>query len=155
MTKGLVKAEVWVAVERAISCGYCEETTTVESKYSCSKCGRVLCPACGERWSFCKDHIPICGHPGLIPTAWNQPRPEPAKMVGSCKHNMICLICGFGWGCAPDPCDESELMVDNLLNCEEEPEDAILVASGVLQQLVDRALQEPSSPDWERELEEL
>lgn len=51
--------------------------------------------------------------------------------------------------------DKALILVDNLLNHEEEPEDAILVASGVLQRLVDRALQEPPSPDWERELEEL
>lgn len=51
--------------------------------------------------------------------------------------------------------EEAELVVDNLFNREEEPEDAILVASGGLQQLVDRALQEPPSPDWERELDEL
>ena len=51
--------------------------------------------------------------------------------------------------------EETELVMDNLLNREEEPEDAILVASGVLQRLVDRALQEPPSPAWERELDEL
>ncbi len=48
-----------------------------------------------------------------------------------------------------------ELIVDNLLNREEEPEDAILAASAVLQRLVAQARQEPSSPDWERELDEL
>jgi len=49
-----------------------------------------------------------------------------------------------------------ELILENLLNREEEPEDAILAASAVLQQLVDQARQEPSSsPDWERELDEL
>ena len=134
-------AEVWVALERAISCGYCGKTTTVESEYACSRCGRILCPLCGERWSFCKDHIPVCYHPELMPTAWNQPKPEPVKMIGLCKHNMTCPICGFGWGCAPDPCDKSE--------------DAILVASGILPQLVAEAVQESPSPDWERELEEM
>ena len=48
-----------------------------------------------------------------------------------------------------------ELILENLLNREEEPEDTILAASAVLQQLVDQARQEPSSPDWERELNEL
>ncbi len=38
---------------------------------------------------------------------------------------------------------------------EEEPEDAILIASGILPRLVARARQEPPSPDWERELDEL
>jgi hypothetical protein len=48
-----------------------------------------------------------------------------------------------------------ELILENLLNREEEPEDTILAASAVLQRLVDQARQEPSSPDWERELDEL
>jgi len=51
--------------------------------------------------------------------------------------------------------DQMELIIDNLLNREEEPEDAILAASAVLQRLVAQARQEPSSPDWERELDEL
>ena len=50
---------------------------------------------------------------------------------------------------------QMELIMDNLLNREEEPEDAILAASTVLQRLVAQARQEPSSPDWERELDEL
>jgi len=48
-----------------------------------------------------------------------------------------------------------ELVMDNLLNREEEPEDAILAASAVLQRLVAQARQEPPSPDWERHLDEL
>jgi len=48
-----------------------------------------------------------------------------------------------------------ELIIDNLLNREEEPEDAILAASGVLKQLITQARQEPPSADWERELDEL
>jgi hypothetical protein len=48
-----------------------------------------------------------------------------------------------------------ELIIDNLLNREEEPEDAILAASGVLKQLIAQARQEPPSADWERELDEL
>lgn len=52
--------------------------------------------------------------------------------------------------------EEIQLVVDNLVNREQEPEDALLAVSGVLQQLVDRALQEEApSPDWERELDEL
>jgi hypothetical protein len=41
---------------------------------------------------------------------------------------------------------QMELIIDNLLNREEEPEDAILAASAVLQQLVDPARQESPSP---------
>lgn len=50
-----------------------------------------------ERW---------CNHPELFPAAWEQKRPKPALMVGSCEYNMGCPVCGYGWGCAPDPCDE-------------------------------------------------
>ena len=51
----------------------------------------------------------ICGHPELIPTMWNQLKPEPCEMIGSCEHNMVCPVCGFGWGCAPDPCNEKNI----------------------------------------------
>jgi len=27
-------------------------------------------------------------------------------MIGTCEHNMSCPVCGFGWGCSPDPCDD-------------------------------------------------
>ncbi len=50
---------------------------------------------------------------------------------------------------------QRESIIDNLMNREEEPEDAILVASGVLPRLVAQARQEPSSLDWEQELDEL
>jgi len=48
-----------------------------------------------------------------------------------------------------------ELILENLLNREEEPEDTILAASTVLRRLVAQARQEPPSADWERELDEL
>lgn len=48
-----------------------------------------------------------------------------------------------------------ELVMDNLLNREEEPEDAILAASAVLKQLIAQARQEPPSTDWAQELNEL
>ena len=48
-----------------------------------------------------------------------------------------------------------ELIIDNLLNREKEPEDAILAASGVLCQLVEQARHAPASDGWERELDEL
>jgi hypothetical protein len=51
--------------------------------------------------------------------------------------------------------DQMELIIDNLLNRDEEPEDAILAASTVLQRLVAQARQESPSSDWERELDEL
>jgi len=48
-----------------------------------------------------------------------------------------------------------ELIIDNLLNREEEPEDAILAASSVLTQLIARARRELPSADWEREIDGL
>jgi hypothetical protein len=40
-----------------------------------------------------------------------------------------------------------ELIIDNLLNREEEPEDAVLAASTLLQRLVAQARQEPPSSE--------
>ncbi len=48
---------------------------------------------------------PYCSHPELWPASWDEPKPLPVQMVGPCKHNLICPVCGFGWGCWPDPCD--------------------------------------------------
>ncbi len=48
-----------------------------------------------------------------------------------------------------------ELILDNLLNREGEPEDDLLVASGALRQLVAEVQTQPPSVDWERELDEL
>lgn len=48
-----------------------------------------------------------------------------------------------------------ELVMDNLLNREEEPEDAILAASTILKRLITQARQEPLSANWERDLDEL
>ncbi len=48
-----------------------------------------------------------------------------------------------------------ELIIDNLLNREEEPEDAILATSKVLQQLISQARQESPTVNWEQELDEL
>ena len=42
----------------------------------------------------------MCSHPESI----RVPRELPAMMLGSCKHNMACPVCGFGWGQFPDPC---------------------------------------------------
>ncbi len=48
-----------------------------------------------------------------------------------------------------------ELILDNLLNREVEPEDAIVGASALLRKLVEQASQESPSADWEQELSEL
>jgi len=48
----------------------------------------------------------MCYHPELIPTAWNQPRPEPTEMVYSCEcgENYHCPVCGFGAATYPCSC---------------------------------------------------
>lgn len=51
--------------------------------------------------------------------------------------------------------EQMELILDNLLNREGEPEDAVLAASGVLEELIERTRQEPTTTDWERRLDEL
>ena len=43
----------------------------------------------------------ICGHQELIPTQWNQTKPEPCEVVGCCPMNYSCPICGFGAGTIP------------------------------------------------------
>lgn len=48
-----------------------------------------------------------------------------------------------------------QLILDNLLNRQAEPEDAMLAASTTLKQLVASAQQEAPSSDWESELDEL
>ena len=48
----------WIRLSKSISCGGCGETTTVESKYTCSVCGRMLCGACGRE---CRDHTSMRG----------------------------------------------------------------------------------------------
>jgi hypothetical protein len=46
-------SDEWVEISKAMSCGNCNKTTSVESKASCVKCGRMLCGNCGD---LCKDH---------------------------------------------------------------------------------------------------
>ncbi len=51
--------------------------------------------------------------------------------------------------------NQIELILDNLLNREAEPEDAILAASPLLKQLVAQVRQEKPAVDWRQELDEL
>lgn len=50
---------------------------------------------------------------------------------------------------------QMEIVLDNLLNREREPEDAILVASNLLKVLLEKAQAEPTVEEWERELDDL
>ena len=50
--------------------------------------------------------LPMCHHPELIPTQWNQPRPQPCRMVAHCEcgENHSCPVCGYGAGSYPCAC---------------------------------------------------
>ena len=51
---------------------------------------------------------PVCSHPELRPTHWDQPRPAPMKMVAcDCGLNASCPICGYGWGAYPCNCNKA------------------------------------------------
>src|ERR1035437_920523 len=52
----------------------------------------------------------ICTHPNLVPTQWNQIKPEPCEMIQQCNcgGNEICPVCNFGHGQKPCPCDISD-----------------------------------------------
>lgn len=48
-----------------------------------------------------------------------------------------------------------QLILDNLINRESEPEDAMLAASTTLKELIASAQQQAPSSDWESEFDEL
>lgn len=49
-----------------------------------------------------KKEFPMCNHPELVPTMWEQKKPKPARTIGECPvHNYVCPVCGFGVGSAP------------------------------------------------------
>jgi len=48
-----------------------------------------------------------------------------------------------------------QLIIDNLLHREAEPEDALLVARNLLNQWLEQAKKEAPSLDWQKELDEL
>ena len=51
--------------------------------------------------------------------------------------------------------EQMELILDNLVAREGEPEDTILAASSAVKTLVERARRTPPTLDWERQLNEL
>ncbi|MBA7626617.1 hypothetical protein ES703_34071 [subsurface metagenome] len=52
-----------------------------------------------------KVDFPMCSHPELWPTMFEQPKPGPVRTIGRCPlHDYTCPLCGFGIGCAPS-CD--------------------------------------------------
>ncbi len=54
--------------------------------------------------------LPMCFHPELRPTQWEQKRPAPTRMVG-CEHNYSCPVCRWGVGSTYDPCGQGTLAV--------------------------------------------
>ena len=47
--------------------------------------------------------FPMCGHPELRPTAWEQKKPPATRCIGRCPiHDYICPLCGLGVGSSPD-----------------------------------------------------
>lgn len=85
--------------------------------------------------------VPVCYHHLLVPTQWNQPKPEPRTMITcACGQNASCPVCGYGWGTAPCECDE----------------DDILVSSGILPVLIEEAKNAPQEKgSWEEVLDEI
>ena len=60
----------------------------------------------------------ICHHPFLVPTAWNQPRPEPCEVNACrCGQNWICPVCGYGQGSWPHDCSIPDDLHEELLGC--------------------------------------
>ena len=56
--------------------------------------------------------MPICYHPELIPTGWDQQKPEPCEMsTCGCGENANCPVCGFGWGAYPCSCRRHEALL--------------------------------------------
>ena len=70
----------------------------------------VVAVGVGLIWSH-KGRDMICQHPELIPTKWNQQRPEPKEMTKTCQcgQNQICIICGWGFGSIPCKCEAQYL----------------------------------------------
>ncbi len=48
-----------------------------------------------------------------------------------------------------------EMIMENLLYRDSEPEDAVLAASGILKRLAEQAQRETAVNDWEQELDDL
>jgi len=87
--------------------------------------------------------IPICCHPELIPTQWNQPKPEPCEMITcECGQNAYCPVCGCGWGSVPCGCDREE--------------DEMLTSSRILPKLVEEAVSTPyDEKSWDEVLDNI
>ena len=53
--------------------------------------------------------IVICNHPNLLPTQWNQDKPEPTEIkTCDCGSNWCCYVCGNGGSMYPCKCFPSE-----------------------------------------------
>lgn len=81
------------------------------------------------------------------PESWSQPSADRYILVASGKKMYGQLSSGIYVSSQPG------IPTDDLIGCE--PEDAILVASGILPRLVAQARREQPSLDWEQDLNEL
>ena len=53
---------------------------------------------------------PVCYHPFIRPTDWNQPKPEPCEMTTcACGKNVTCPVCGWGHGQYPCDCEVKQV----------------------------------------------
>ena len=92
----------------------------------------------------------LFGSPASVvskPESWGQPSVNRYILVASGRKMYGQLISGVYVSSQPG------IPMDDLLSFE--PEDVILVTSGILPRLIDQAQREPPSLDWERDLNEL
>lgn len=91
----------------------------------------------------------ILGTPyGTSPRSWPPPAPTDVELSATTLPEEIEAQ-------TREALARLALIMDNMVNREEEPEDAILATSSAVQQLLVQARREPPSLDWERDLGEL
>ena len=90
-----------------------------------------------------------CVYASSEPESWGQPSASCYVFVNVGERLYGQLISGTYVSSQP------AVPTGNVLGFGEEPEDAILVDSGVLPRLIAQARREPMSLDWERDLDDL
>jgi hypothetical protein len=90
-----------------------------------------------------------CAYATSEPESWGQPSASCYVFMNVGERLYGQLISGIYVSSHPG------FPTSAFLGYEEEPEDDILVSSGILPQLIAQARSEPPSLDWERDLDEL
>lgn len=90
-----------------------------------------------------------CAYASSGSESWGQPSASCYVFVNIGERLYGQLISGTY--VSSQPC----IPIGDLLGYDEEPEDAILVGSGILPRLIAQARREPTSLDWERDLDDL